>query len=200
MNGSNLRVFLLVFASSIVASTGFASAQIVALGHSAAHGYVAENEMWSSVLESILRARGSQVHVINAGVNGETTAAELARVDSAVPDGTRIVILTVNGYNDANKLIGGSADSAKNIAAIKSKIRARGIRIVDAMGLYQSVRKQPGMVLPDQLHLSVEGNKKLATGQPEKVPGITRARLPWVMTSLCNNATAPTPKSARRPA
>jgi acyl-CoA thioesterase I len=162
MNCSNVRTFLLALASIIFASTGFASAQIVALGHSAAHGYVSPNEMWSAVLESMLRARGSQVHVTNAGINGETTAAELARVDSAVPEGTKIVILTISGFNDAHKLVGGSAGAAANIAAIKSKIRARGIRIIDAMGLYVSVLKQPGMALPDHLHLSVEGNKKLA--------------------------------------
>jgi acyl-CoA thioesterase I len=68
MNCSKARVFLLVLAGVIFASTGFASAQIVALGHSAARGYVAENEMWSAVPESMLRARGSQVHVTNAGV------------------------------------------------------------------------------------------------------------------------------------
>lgn len=163
MKCSNVRAFLLALASIVLASTGVASAQIVALGHSAAHGYVAPNEMWSAVLESILHARGSQVHVTNAGINGETTAAELARVDSAVPEGTKIVILTISGHNDARKLIGGSADAAANIAAIKSKIRARGIRIIDAMGLYVSVLRQPGMSLPDHLHLSVEGNKKLAT-------------------------------------
>jgi hypothetical protein len=73
MNGSNARVFLLTLVSIILASTGFASAQIVAFGHSAVRGHVAENEMWPAVLESMLRARGSQVHVINAGVNGETT-------------------------------------------------------------------------------------------------------------------------------
>jgi acyl-CoA thioesterase-1 len=163
MTCSNARVFLLVLAGIMVASTGFASAQIVALGHSAARGHVAESEMWSTVLEGMLRARGSQVHVLNAGVNGETTADELARVDSAVPEGTRIVILTINGFNDARKLGGGGADAQKNIAAIKSKIRARGIRIVDAMGLYISVLRQPGMVLPDHVHLNAEGNKKLAT-------------------------------------
>ena len=157
-----LRIFLVVLASTILASTGFASAQIVVLGHSAARGYVAENQMWSAVLESMLRARGSQVHVINAGVNGETTAAELQRVDSAVPNGTRTVILTINGSNDARKLIGGAADAAANVTAIKSKIKARGIRIVDAMALYISVIRQPGMALPDGRHLSVEGNKKLA--------------------------------------
>jgi acyl-CoA thioesterase-1 len=162
MNFSTLRVFLPVLAGIVLASTGCASAQIVVLGHSAAHGYVAESEMWSSVLESILRARGSQVHVINAGVNGETTEAELARVDSAVPNGTKIVVLTVNGFNDAHKLASGTANSAANVAAIKRKISARGIRIIDAMGTYVSVLRQPGMALPDHLHLSVEGNKKMA--------------------------------------
>jgi acyl-CoA thioesterase-1 len=163
MNYSKVRAFLLAVASIVLASTDFASAQIVALGHSAARGYVAPNDMWSAVLENMLHARGSQVHVTNAGINGETTAAELARVDSAVPEGTKIVILTISGHNDARKLVGGSADAAANIAAIKRKISARGIRIIDAMGLYVSVLRQPGMALPDHLHLSIEGNKKLAT-------------------------------------
>jgi acyl-CoA thioesterase-1 len=162
MNFSTLRVLLPILAGIILASTGCASAQIVVLGHSAAHGYVAENDMWSSVLERILRARGSQVHVTNAGVNGETTEAELARVDSAVPNGTKIVVLTINGFNDAHKLANGAAGAAANVAAIKRKISARGIRIIDAMGAYISVMRQPGMALPDHLHLNVEGNKKMA--------------------------------------
>src|SRR6201996_8582885 len=136
MNCSNVRAFLAILTGVILASTGFASAQIVALGHSAARGHVAESEMWSSVLESMLRARGSQVHVINAGVNGETTAQELTRVDSAVPEGTKIVILTISGHNDARKLPGGAADPPANIAAIKRKLTVRHIRIIDAMGLY----------------------------------------------------------------
>ncbi len=160
---SKVSAFLLVVASIIVASTGSASAQIVALGHSAVRGHVAENEMWPAVLEGMLRARGSQVHVINAGVNGETTGEELARVDSAVPDGTRIVILAINGANDARRNIAGAADAPANIAAIKRKITARRIRIIDAMGLYISVLKQPGMALPDKVHLNAEGCRKLAT-------------------------------------
>ena len=163
MNFSKARILLAALACILLAQSGPASAQIVVLGHSAAHGYVAENEMWSSVLESILRARGSQVHVINAGVNGETTKDELARVDRAVPNGTKLVILTINGFNDNHKDITGSAEAPANIAAIKRKITARGIRLIDAMGLYTSVLKQPGMALGDHLHLSVEGNRKLAT-------------------------------------
>lgn len=154
--------FLPVLAVGILASTDLASAQIVALGHSAVRGHVAESEMWPAVLESMLRARGSPVHVTNAGVNGETTAEELARVDSAVPDGTRIVILAINGANDARRNIAGASEAPANIAAIKRKLTARRIRIIDAMALYISVLRQPGMALPDKRHLNAEGCRKVA--------------------------------------
>jgi acyl-CoA thioesterase I len=163
MNCSNARVFWLTLVSIILASTSFASAQIVAFGHSAAQGgRLPENETWPAVLESLLRARGSQVHVINAGVNGETTDRGLARLDSAIPDGTRIVILTYNGHNDARKLSYGRAEAHANIEAMKSKIRARGIKLIDAMGIYSSLWRQPGLVMPDGDHLNAEGNKRLA--------------------------------------
>jgi|SRR5580693_7157212 acyl-CoA thioesterase-1 len=162
MNFSKLRVVLLVVMGALLAQTGLASAQIVALGSSTVHGAVREDEMWPAVLEGMLRAKGSQVHVINAGVWGETTGATLARVPSAVPEGTKIVILAVNGFNDARKLPEGSVNAEKNIAAIKSQLKARGIRIIDAMGIYSSVIRQPGMAVTDRIHLSVEGNKKVA--------------------------------------
>jgi lysophospholipase L1-like esterase len=41
-------------------------------------------------------------------------------------------------------------------------LTARGIRIIDAMGLYVSILRQPGMALPDHLHLNAEGNRKMA--------------------------------------
>ena len=76
---SKASAFLLVLAGGIVASTGLASAQIVALGHSAVRGHVAESEMWPAVLESMLRARGSRVHVINAGLTGNNGGGVGAR-------------------------------------------------------------------------------------------------------------------------
>jgi acyl-CoA thioesterase-1 len=103
MNRSNARVFLLTLVSVILASTGFASAQIVAFGHSAARGHVEDNEMWPAVLEGMLRAKGRDVHVINAGVNGETTAQGLSRLDSAIPNGTKIVILTYQRRQETHR-------------------------------------------------------------------------------------------------
>lgn len=161
MNCRNVRVAAFAFASIIFASINSASAQIVALGHSAVRGNVAESDMWPAVLERLLRARGSQVHVANAGVWGETTGQTLARVSSAVPQGTRIVILADNAANDVRHNMS-PVQAAANIAAIKGQLRARGIRIIDAMGIVISVGRQPGGVGPDGRHLSVEGNKKVA--------------------------------------
>jgi len=162
MNFAKARLFLLAVAGILLVSTNFASAQIVALGHSAVRGVVPESEMWPAVLEGMLRARGSQTRIVNAGVYAETTDRTLARIPSAVPPGTRIVILADNDFNDLRHKFS-AAQSAANLAAIKSQLRARGIKIVDAMGIYLSVRAQPGMKAPDGIHLNVAGNRKVAT-------------------------------------
>jgi acyl-CoA thioesterase-1 len=159
---SSTRFFGLTLAAGVAVMSGPASGQIVALGHSAVRGHVAESEMWPAVLEGMLRAHGSRVHVINAGINGETTAEELARVDSAVPEGTRIVILAINGANDVRRHAASASEAAANVAAIKRRLRARHIRIIDAMALYISVLRQPGMALPDRLHLNAEGCRRMA--------------------------------------
>jgi acyl-CoA thioesterase-1 len=63
-----------------------AEATIVALGASHTYGKgVARNETYPAQLEALLRAKGYAVRVINAGVNGDTTAGMLARLDRAVP-------------------------------------------------------------------------------------------------------------------
>jgi acyl-CoA thioesterase-1 len=162
MISSTARFWIALTGITIV-STGFASAQIVALGHSAVRDQaVSESEMWPAVLERMLRAKGSNVRVTNAGVWGETTDRTLARVSSDVPNGTMIVILMDNGYNDAHQLAQGAANAAANIAAIKQLLAAGGIKVIDAMGIYDSVLRQPGMAVADHLHLSVEGNKRVA--------------------------------------
>jgi len=163
MNCRNARAFAAVFASAglVLASINPARAQIVALGHSAVHGNVSESEMWPAVLEGLLHAKGSQVHVANAGVWGETTDRTLARVSSDVPQGTRIVILADNPANDIRHNMS-PVQAMANIAAIKSQLKARGIRVVDAMPIVISVSRQPGGIGPDGRHLSVDGNRKVA--------------------------------------
>jgi len=118
-----------VFVSALIAAslalTGFASAQIVALGASNVAGYgVSSTEAWPAQLESMLRAKGSSAHVANAGISGNTTGQVLARLSSAVPDGTRVVILAIGSFNDLRT--GGNTDVArKNLNTIKKQLRDR---------------------------------------------------------------------------
>lgn len=54
------------------------AATIVALGASNTYGKgVARNQAYPAQLEAILRAKGSNVHVVNAGINGDTTEGML---------------------------------------------------------------------------------------------------------------------------
>ena len=73
---------------------------IVALGASGIHGKgVALNEAFPAQLESMLRADGSYVQVINAGVDGDTTTGMLFRMDSVISPTTKVAILQP-GTND----------------------------------------------------------------------------------------------------
>jgi len=85
------------------------------------------NGAWPAQLESMLRAKGSSTLITNAGVFGDTTGQVLPRLSSAVPNGTKVVILDICAFNDVRT--GGSADVARaNIITIKSQLAGRGIR------------------------------------------------------------------------
>ena len=77
-------VFVVIFASPL-------KAQIVALGASNVQGYgVSPLESFPAQLETMLRAKGKQYSVTNAGVFGDTSDRVMARLNSAVPQGTRM--------------------------------------------------------------------------------------------------------------
>src|SRR5271169_6480528 len=74
------------------------AATVVALGASNTFGKgVSRNQAYPAQLEALLRARGLGVHVVNAGVNGDTTGGMLARLDHVVPKGTSVVVLQPGG-------------------------------------------------------------------------------------------------------
>src|SRR4029078_3386693 len=94
-----------------------ASAQIVALGASNTRGWgVSAGQSYPAQLQAMLQAQGSSLRVKNEGVPGNTSGDMLARLPSAVPDGTKIVILQF-GTNDA-RLNTPPATRQGNIAAI----------------------------------------------------------------------------------
>jgi acyl-CoA thioesterase-1 len=130
------------------------AATVVALGASNTFGKgVSRSQAYPAQLEALLRARGLSAHVINAGVNGDTTGGMLARLDRAVPRGTSVVVLQPGG-NDRRK---GAAD---NTPAIQSRLSAMGIKVVMVPNnMFSGLPHQP-----DGQHLTPEGYHMLAEG------------------------------------
>ena len=150
---------------AVVASAWSASAaplNVVALGASNTSGSgqgrhpggVARDQAYPAQLEALLRARGIDAHVRNAGVSGDTTAAMLKRVDAAVPNDTQIVILQP-GANDRRHGLG---DASANVAAMTSRLAARGIKVVllDKLDAPASTRD------PDGQHFNAQGHAAIA--------------------------------------
>jgi acyl-CoA thioesterase I len=106
------------------AVTPASAATVVALGASNTYGKgVARNQAFPAQLEAILRAKGLNWHVVNAGINGDTTEGMLRRLNRAVPNSTNAVILQPGG-NDRRK---GRPDRT---AEIQSRLSARGIAVI----------------------------------------------------------------------
>lgn len=141
-NGASLSRFLqmglltlLFHGAALMSDITAASAQtqravrIVAFGDSLTAGFrLAPGEAFPVKLEKALRARGHSVEVANAGVSGDTTAAGLARLDWAVPDGTDIVILEF-GANDALRGID-PAVARRNLDTMITRLKAKRARIL----------------------------------------------------------------------
>lgn len=140
---------------------GSSHAQIVAFGASVVQGYgVNSGEAIPEQLAAMLHAKGKQYSVSNQGISGDTTAGVLSRLDSAVPEGTRVVILLIGG-NDVRR--GATVGQAKaGTAEIIARLRARKIRVINAAPYYAAARSK-GMVLPDGIHLTAEGQRYMAT-------------------------------------
>src|SRR3981189_2927576 len=139
---------------------GSAFAQVVALGASNTEGHgVSSSQSYPAQLQAMLQVRGSGLRVTNAGVYGDTTGGMLARLSSAVPDGTKIVILQFGG-NDFRRNTPPATRQA-NIASIQQELRRRGIRMVKADGLVRSAQAA-GLVQSDHIHLTAEGYRRVA--------------------------------------
>ncbi len=98
--------------------------RIVALGASNTNGAgVGTAAAWPAQLERMLRAKGYDVTIAVAAVNGDTSAGILSRADSAISSGTKVVIFDLGKDNDQKHGIS-EAQTAANGAAIAARIRA----------------------------------------------------------------------------
>jgi acyl-CoA thioesterase-1 len=150
---AKLGPIVLLVALGTLSAVGVArAATVVALGASNTFGKgVSRSQAYPAQLEALLRARGFDVHVVNAGINGDTTGGMLARLDRAVPNGTRVVILQPGG-NDRRK------HAPDNIPAIESRLSAMGVKVV--MLPNNMLHGLPHQ--PDGQHLTPEGYHMLA--------------------------------------
>jgi acyl-CoA thioesterase I len=163
------RLFLLVgfLVVPMLCSANTAQAQIVAIGASNVAGRgVSSSDAWPAQLEGMLAAKGRNVHVTNAGISGDTNAGMLARLDSAVPQGTKVVLLDRYGGGwNARRL--GKGDQTAELAAIEAQLRSRGIRIIPMW--WNAALRQ--FLQPDGIHFTVEGHRLVATRMLPSVMG-----------------------------
>lgn len=156
-----------------------ADVHIVALGASntsgsgrgRANGGVPSSQAYPAQLQAMLQAKGLTAHVSNAGIPGDTTGGMLARLDSAVPSGTTIVILQPGG-NDARRGQGAARES--NIAEIKRRLSARHIKVIMLGHLGQIAPKATRD--PDGQHFNAQGHAAFAAWLAPKVIAAARSK------------------------
>lgn len=163
---------LIVLAAALVAFgaivfTGGAQAetiQIVALGASNTYGVgkdgqgVKQADAWPAQLESMLRAKGYDVQISNAGVDGDTTAGEAQRLDSAVPQGTQLVILDP-AYENGMKVGLSKAQQNTYIDQIRSRLTARNVKLIVLPPEHKILSDNH---TADGVHLTVQGHTQIA--------------------------------------
>ena len=117
----------------MLASTSFRAqaetVNLVGFGDSLMAGYeLAPEHAFPARLEKLLKERGHDVVIANAGVSGDTSADGLSRIDWSVPDGTDGVILEL-GANDALRGLS-PEESRKNIEAMIETLKERSIPVL----------------------------------------------------------------------
>jgi acyl-CoA thioesterase-1 len=176
-----VRFGLALVACCLAIGTASSQPLIVALGDSNTAGWgVGQANAFPSQLNAMLRRRGYNARIANAGVSGDTFGGMLSRLNTSVPTGTRLVIVQ-GGYND---LIRGTPRDViiARMQGILAQLRARRVSAVlcgfffpewDAVGrklaAQYGARFVPGSTCyspkhtgPDRLHMSAEGHTVVA--------------------------------------
>jgi acyl-CoA thioesterase-1 len=164
------RAIAALLAMWAVATDAFAAPIIiVAVGASNTSGWgVADGSAYPERLQVMLRAKGVDAQVINAGRPFDTTGGMLGRIDQSVPNGTRIAILQPGG-NDL-RFLGSREQRSANIAAMASRLRARNILVI-----VFDPEIPPQYYAWDRIHLTTEGHAWIAASLLPQVMALVRA-------------------------
>jgi acyl-CoA thioesterase-1 len=163
------------------------------LGDSLAAGLgLPESEAFPAIVEEMLRKRGHDLRVLNAGVSGDTTAGGLNRLGWILEQSPEVLVVELGG-NDA--LRGQPLDNIEaNLRQIVRRAREHGARVLllgmdlptnygpdytrGFAALYERVARDenatlvpgfmrevgldPDLLQPDGLHPTAEGQRRLA--------------------------------------
>jgi acyl-CoA thioesterase-1 len=124
-------VLVALFGMMLVAAKPLSAEEkdIVVLGDSLVAGYgLAPGEGFPEQLSRLLKDKGIEANIINAGVSGDTTAGGLARLDWSIQAGTDAVIVEL-GANDALRGIA-PAKTRENLELIIEKLQERNITVL----------------------------------------------------------------------
>ena len=121
-------------------------------------GGVQPSEAYPAQLEQMLRDKKIDVKVINEGVPGDNTPGILSRLDRAVPENTKIVILNVARGNDRHIGIKGEEDPY--VDEIERKLKERGIKLI-VLPKLKKVTQGVGLTF-DEHHYNYEGHTVIA--------------------------------------
>lgn len=162
-----------LFAISVLCTSATVNAgplRIVAIGASNTHGwYVGNQGAYPARLQTLLKAKGIDAQVTNAGVPFDTTAMMLRRIDKDAPNGTNIAILQPGG-NDL-RFFGTRQQRTANNAEMARRLRARSIDVIvyddDIPLRYYTI---------DFIHLTREGHAMIAAALLPRVMAIVNRR------------------------
>jgi len=164
-------LFVLSVLATAPSAADAAPLRIVAVGASNTHGwYIGTQGAYPAQLQALLRTKGIDAHVTNAGVPFDTTAMMRDRLDKDVPPGTDIVILQP-GANDL-RFFGTRERRTANIAAMVNRLRARSIDVI----VYDEEIPLRYYTL-DFIHLTREGHAMIAAALlPQIMANVGRQR------------------------
>jgi acyl-CoA thioesterase-1 len=194
-----LRLFGYLLAAVLAFAAGPLQARplnIVAIGASNTSGLgVGEQNAYPAVLERLLRQKGIDAHVSNAGVWGDVTAGMRNRLDAVVPKGTDIVILQP-GANDL-RFFGSKEARTANIAAMVQHLHARGIRVI----VYDPDPVPRDFYQWDGIHFNATAHAKIAATLAAQIVASAKPTPPQsaAPASTAPSAAAPSP-AATNPA
>jgi acyl-CoA thioesterase I len=174
----------------LVSPAGAATLNIVAVGASNTTGFgVGSDHAYPALLQDLLRKKGINANVTNAGSNGDVTAGMLRRLDAAVPNGTDIVILQPGG-NDL-RFFGTKEARTANINAMVARLRARHIRVV----VYDPDPVPPDFYQWDHIHFNAAAHAKIAATLAAEIAGLVKsapsAAAPAATPAAASSASAP---------